>query len=84
VVKVRPHLEQIEQSSEVDVLLAQLRDFIFMSIPDKSKGKTRASQINGWNRLAIAFRTPAGSYQPAARAAAIRRPRSVLERRARN
>ena len=25
--------------------------------------------INGWNRLAIAFRTPAGSYQPGARAA---------------
>ncbi len=25
--------------------------------------------INGWNRLAIAFRTPAGSYQPAVRAA---------------
>jgi AhpD family alkylhydroperoxidase len=26
--------------------------------------------INGWNRLNIAFRTPAGSYQPAARASA--------------
>lgn len=26
--------------------------------------------INGWNRLAIAFRTPVGGYQPAARAAA--------------
>jgi AhpD family alkylhydroperoxidase len=25
--------------------------------------------INGWNRLAVAFRTPAGSYQPRARAA---------------
>jgi len=25
--------------------------------------------INGWNRLAVAFRTPAGSYQPGARAA---------------
>jgi len=26
--------------------------------------------INGWNRLNVAFRTPAGSYQPAARRAA--------------
>jgi AhpD family alkylhydroperoxidase len=26
--------------------------------------------INGWNRLAIAFRTPPGSYEPAALAAA--------------
>ncbi|MCC6474761.1 MAG: carboxymuconolactone decarboxylase family protein [Burkholderiales bacterium] len=26
--------------------------------------------INGWNRLAIAFRTPAGNYQPGAHAAA--------------
>jgi len=26
--------------------------------------------INGWNRLAVAFHTPVGSYQPAARAAA--------------
>jgi AhpD family alkylhydroperoxidase len=25
--------------------------------------------INGWNRLAVAFRTPAGSYQPGARTA---------------
>lgn len=25
-------------------------------------------QINGWNRLAIAFRAPAGTYQPTARA----------------
>jgi AhpD family alkylhydroperoxidase len=25
--------------------------------------------INGWNRLAVAFRTPAGRYQPRARAA---------------
>ena len=25
--------------------------------------------INGWNRLAVAFRTPVGSYQPGARAA---------------
>ena len=26
--------------------------------------KIRASQINGWNRLAVSFRTVAGSYQP--------------------
>ena len=25
--------------------------------------------INGWNRLAIAFRTEAGKYEPAAKAA---------------
>jgi hypothetical protein len=25
----------------------------------------RASQINGWNRLSIAFRTVPGTYQPA-------------------
>ncbi|HUZ03242.1 MAG TPA: hypothetical protein VMU89_23095, partial [Thermomicrobiaceae bacterium] len=24
-------------------------------------------EINGWNRLSIAFRTPAGTYQPRAR-----------------
>ncbi|MFO1363494.1 MAG: carboxymuconolactone decarboxylase family protein [Burkholderiales bacterium] len=28
--------------------------------------------INGWNRLAIAFRTPAGSYQPAAHSSPTR------------
>lgn len=29
--------------------------------------KTRASQINGWNRLAISFRSVPGTYQPSAR-----------------
>jgi alkylhydroperoxidase family enzyme len=35
--------------------------------------------INGWNRLAIAFRTPAGSYQPGAPTALAgsRRPGST-------
>ena len=27
--------------------------------------RLRASQINGWNRLSISFRTVPGSYQPA-------------------
>ena len=33
--------------------------------------------INGWNRLAIAFRTPAGSYQPGAHAASAGSKRAV-------
>jgi len=28
--------------------------------------KLRASQINGWNRLAVSFRKPAGTYQAGA------------------
>jgi hypothetical protein len=31
--------------------------------------KVRASQINGWNRISIAFRTEAGSYRVPGRAA---------------
>ena len=29
--------------------------------------RLRSSQINGWNRLAISFRTVPGTYQPAGR-----------------
>jgi alkylhydroperoxidase family enzyme len=33
--------------------------------------------INGWNRLNIAFRSPAGTYEPAARIRADARDRSL-------
>lgn len=32
--------------------------------------KTRVSQINGWNRLAVPFHSEVGSYQPPATKAA--------------
>jgi pimeloyl-ACP methyl ester carboxylesterase len=38
--------------------------------PDSASRLTLAIvAINGWNRLAVAFRTPPGTYQPSARAA---------------
>ncbi len=58
---------RIPENSASDALYAEMsRHFSEKELVDLTLAIVA---INGWNRLAIAFRTPAGSYQPADRAA---------------
>jgi len=60
-------LTRIAENGTTDALYAEMRHhFSEKELVDLTLAIVA---INGWNRLAIAFRTPAGNYQPAAHAA---------------
>lgn len=57
------HLTLIAEKGVPDELYTRMREYF--SEEEVAMLSLAVVQINGWNRLAISFRAPVGSYQPA-------------------